>query len=150
MQNVSTKILMLTLVVLVVSMNLKSKKSQSRYNLCFECCQLSRLEAIGKRIDKTEEHIYGKSDGYSGGVRSSGVNFSSSKSAADYSDAEDDAFIPSTKFLKSSHSILHPVDQRLEELVAINQKGMFKSQWGGTEQISVKYQVPWPRKFVLA
>ena len=32
----------------------------------------------------------------------------------------------------------------------MNEKGMFKTQRGGTEQISIKYQVPWPQNFVLA
>ena len=34
--------------------------------------------------------------------------------------------------------------------MAINEKGTFKSQRGGTEQISVKYQVPRPQNFELA
>ena len=88
--------------------------------------------------------------GCSGGVGSGGVSASSPKSGVDYSDAEDDAIIPGTKFLKSPNSIQHTVDQRLQELVAINENGTFKSQRGGTEQINVKYQVPWLQNFLLA
>ena len=44
-----------------------------------------RLEAIERRIDKTEEHIHGKSAGYSGGVGSNGVKVSSPESGTDYS-----------------------------------------------------------------
>ena len=43
----------------------------------------SRLEAIEKLIDKTEEHNHGKSVGCSGGVGSGGVSTSSPKSGAD-------------------------------------------------------------------
>ena len=108
-----------------------------------------RLEAIERRIDKTEEQIQGKLGGGTATVASP-VASSSHTQELDSSDAEDDAVIPTMKFLKSSHNIQQAVDQTLQQLASLNEKGMLKSQRGGGDQITVKCQVPWPQNFVLA
>ena len=66
------------------------------------------------------------------------------------SDAEDDAIISSAQMLKGSKQIQEAVDQRLKELTTLNEKGTFKSQRGGQEQIFVKRQVPWPQNYILS
>ena len=82
----------------------------------------SRLEAIERRIDKTEEQIQGKLGSGTATVASP-VASSLHTQELDSSDAEDDAIIPTIKFLKSSHNIQQAVDQRLQQLASLNEKG---------------------------
>ena len=109
----------------------------------------SRLEAIERRIDKQEEQIQGKLGSGTATVASP-VASSSHTQELEVSDAEDDVIIPTMKFLKSSHNIQQAVNQRLQQLASLNEKGMLKSQRGEGDQIMVKCQVPWPQNFVRA
>ena len=56
--------------------NVNKSKVQKRVSFALNVVS-SGLEAIEKRIDKTEEHIHGKSTDYSGGFRSGDIYFSS-------------------------------------------------------------------------
>ena len=107
----------------------------------------SRLSSMEQRMDMTEERL-------EGGCQQAPSN-SSERATVDMvsdqeSDAEDDAIIPSAHMLKGSKQIQEAVDQRLKELTTLNEKGTFKSQTGGQEQIFVKRQVPWPQNYVLS
>ena len=53
-------------------------------------------------------------------------------------------------FLKSSRGIQHAVDKRLQELASLNERGMFKSQRGGNDQVTVPNKIPWPQNHILA
>ena len=66
------------------------------------------------------------------------------------SDEDDDVVTPTTAFLKSSRGIQNAVDNRLKELASLNEQGMFKSQRGGHDQLTVKHKVPWPQNHILA
>ena len=66
------------------------------------------------------------------------------------SDAEDDTVTTTTAFLKSSKGIQNAIDRRLQELPTLNEQGMFKSQRGGHEQVTVKHKIPWPQNHILA
>ena len=63
---------------------------------------------------------------------------------------DNDAIILSAAFLKGSRRIQDAVDQRLQELAQLNEKGTLKSQRGNNDQVSVKHKVPWPQNHVLA
>ena len=106
----------------------------------------SRLTAIEYRIERTEEQPQSKTG--SASSKMAGLGISTSVYVEEESDAEDDAVIPTIKFLKDSKQIQTAVDQRLQELTRINEQGMFKSQRGGKDL--VKNQVPWPQNYVLA
>ena len=110
----------------------------------------SRLSAIEVRIERTEQQIQGGLPAISQGVQATVGSALNSMSSSDDSDAEDDAIIPSAKFLKGSKNIQQAVDSRLLELAALNEQGKFKSQRGGKDQVTVKQQVPWPQNYVLA
>ena len=90
----------------------------------------SSLEVIARRIDKTEEQIHGKLGSGTATVASP-VASSAHNQGLDSIDAEDDALIPSMKFLESSHYIQQAVAQRLQQLASLNEKCMLKSQRGG-------------------
>ena len=66
------------------------------------------------------------------------------------SDVEDEDVTPTTAFLKSSRGIQDAVDRRLQEFASLNERGMFKSQRGGNEQVSVKHKISWPQNHILA
>ena len=110
----------------------------------------SRLSAIEARIERTEQQIQGGQPAAGQGVTSSAGSVLNSTLSSAESDAEDDAIIPSAKFLKGSKNIQQAVDSRLLELAALNEQGRFKSQRGGKDQVIVKQQVPWPQNYVLA
>ena len=110
----------------------------------------SRLSAIEARIERTEQQIQGGQPAAGQGAKSSAGSVLNSTLSSDESDAEDDAIIPSAKFLKGSKNIQQAVDSRLLELAALNEQGRFKSQRGGKDQVIVKQQVPWPQNYVLA
>ena len=57
------------------------------------------------------------------------------------SEDEDDAIMPSMKFL----NIRQAVDHRLIELAALNEQGKFKSQRGGKDSILVKTKFHGPK-----
>ena len=108
----------------------------------------SRLSSMEQRMDRTEEWLQG-------GCQQA-PSTSSERATVDMvsdqedSDAENDAIIPSAHMLKRSKQIQEAVDQRLKELITLNDKGTFKSQRGGQEQIFVKLQVPWPQNYILS
>ena len=107
-----------------------------------------RLSAIEQRIDRTEEQLKNRPLAEADAIGD--VSTSSSQEVDVTSDAGGDAAIPSTQFLKKSHHIQAAVDERLQELARINEQGRFKSQRGGSDQIHVKHQVPWPQNHVLS
>ena len=102
-----------------------------------------RLSSMETRMDRTKEQLRGRLEGEL--MTSSGRAASDRASEQEESDAEDDAIIPSAQMLKGSRHIQEAVDQRLKELTTLNEKGTFKSQSCGNEQIFVKRQVPWPQ-----
>ena len=110
----------------------------------------SRLWAIEARIERTEQQIQGGLPATSQGVQATVGSALNSMSSSDDSDAEDDAIIPSAKFLKGSKNIQQAIGSRLLELAALNEQGKFKLQRGGKDQVTVKQQVPWPQNYVLA
>ena len=61
----------------------------------------------------------------------------------------DQVVVPMVAALQGSQHIQAEVDQRIRELVDLNEAGKSKSQRGGTEIVWVKRQVPWPQNFVL-
>ena len=100
----------------------------------------SRLSSMESRMDRMEEQLQGRLERES--TTSSGSAASDRVSDQEKRDAEDGAIIPSAQMLKGSRYIQEAVDQRLKELTTLNEKGTFKSQRGGNEQIFVKRQVP--------
>ena len=61
----------------------------------------------------------------------------------------DQMVVPTVAALQGSQSIQAEVDQRIRQLVDLNEAGKSKSQRGGNETVWVKRQVPWPQNFVL-
>ena len=110
----------------------------------------SRLTAIEQRIQKTEDQLQKGAASFSDGVTSPASTVASHRSRVMDSDDEDDVVTPTTAFLKSSRGIQNAVDKRLQELASLNEQGMFKSQRGGHEQVTVKHKVPWPQNHILA
>ena len=108
----------------------------------------SRLSSMASRMDRTEEPLQGRLEREP--TTSSGRAAFDRVSYQEESDTEDDAIILSAQVLKGSRHMQEAVDQRLKELTTLNEKGTFKSQRGGNEQIFVKRQVPWPQKCVLS
>ena len=100
------------------------------------------MTAIEQRIERTEEQLQSTVKPGLAGVNIAGLG-STPDEMDEEGDAEDDAVIPTMKFLKDSKQIQHAVDQRLQELTCINDRGMFKSQSGGKDQVMVKNQVYW-------
>ena len=82
-------------------------------------------------------------------MASSGASVASYRSRQTESDGEDDV-PPTAAFLKSFRGIQNAVDRRLQELASLNEQGMFKSQRGGQEQVTVKNKIPWPQNHILA
>ena len=106
----------------------------------------SRLSSMEQRMDRTEERLQGTCQQ----APATSPERSAVDMVSDQSDAEDDAIIPSSHMLKGSKQIQDAVDERLNELTTLNEKGTFKSQKGGQEQIFIKRQVPWPQKYILS
>ena len=110
----------------------------------------SILTAIEQRIERIEAQLQSTVKPGLAGANKAGLGTSTPDAMDEESDAEDDAVIPTMRFLKDSKQIQHAVDQRLQQLTQINDQGMFKSQRGGKEQVMVKNQVPWLQNYVLA
>ena len=68
--------------------------------------------------------------------------------AEDNSD-DDDLVFPTVPALKQSKSMQQQVDERIRQLVKINEQGKFRSQRGGVENVWVKREVPWPQNYIL-
>ena len=109
----------------------------------------SRLIAIEQRIQKTEDQLQDGAVSVSDSVNSP-TRLSSHRSPLADSDVEEEVVTPTTAFLKSSRGIQDAVDRRLQELATLNERGMFKSQRGGNEQVAVKHKIPWPQNHILA
>ena len=110
----------------------------------------SRLTAIEQRIQRTEDKLQQGSASFSDGVTSPTASLASHTYSQVDSDEEDEVVTPTTAFLKSSRGIQHAVDRRLQELVSLNERGTFKSQRGGNENVTVKHKIPWPQNHILA
>ena len=110
----------------------------------------SRLSAIEERMQKMEDKLQEGTTLSSDGVNSPIASVGSARSGQIDSDEEDDGVIPSTTFLKSSKGIQKAVDRRLQELASLNEQGMFRSQRGGQDHITVKHKIPWPQNHILA
>ena len=78
----------------------------------------SRLTAIDKRIDSMQSNLASMSRG----ITSLAASNSNSTVSSEESDTEDDAILPSAKFLKRSKHMQEAVDQRLLELTALNKQ----------------------------
>ena len=63
--------------------------------------------------------------------------------------SDDDTVLPSMSFLKQNQQIQRQMDDRLQELATVNDKGNYKSQRGGNETVWVQNQIPWPKNKVL-
>ena len=109
----------------------------------------SRLSAIEQHIQKTEEQLQQGAASQLDGVNSPTSLSSHRPSLAD-SDVDEEVVTPTPAFLKSSRGIQDAVDRRLQELASLNERGMFKSQCGGNEQVTVKNKIPWPQNHILA
>ena len=109
----------------------------------------SRLTAIEQRIQQTEDKLQNGVESSSDGVNSP-TSMSSHRSTRLDSDDEDEVVTLTTTFLKSSRGIQHAVDRRLQELASLSERGMFKSQRGGNEQVTVPNKIPWPQNHILA
>ena len=110
----------------------------------------SRLTAIEHRIQKTEDQLQKGATSFSDGVKSPNTSLSLQRSPQVNSDVEDEVVTPTTAVLKSSRGIQDAVDRRLQEFASLNERGMFKSQRGGSEQVTVKHKIPWPQNHILA
>ena len=64
-------------------------------------------------------------------------------------DQHQETVVPSIQALKSSQLIPKQVDERLQQLSQLNEKGTFKSQRGGTDTVWVKIRSQWPQNFIL-
>ena len=109
----------------------------------------SRLSAIEQRIQKTEEQLQQGAASPFDGVNSP-TSLSSHRPSLVDSDVDEEAVTPTPAFLKSSRGIQDAVDRRLQELASLNERGMFKSQRGGNEQVTVTNKIPWPQNHILA
>ena len=62
-----------------------------------------------------------------------------------------DMILPNLIGLRHSRQLQNQVDQRLQELQAINLQDKFRSQCGGSNEIVwCKREVPWPQDFILS
>ena len=78
----------------------------------------SRLTAIEQRIERPEEQLQSKTGTASS--KMAGLGTSTPADVKEEGDSEDDAVIPTIRFLKESKHIQTAVDQRLQERTCIN------------------------------
>ena len=88
---------------------------------------LQELKQLNGRIAQVEERV----DNQEKGQCSSPKSVKSVSSTASTSQNDADLILPSLNSLKSSRHLQSQVDQRLQELQAINMQVKFKSQRGG-------------------
>ena len=106
---------------------------------------LNELKQINGHIAKVEETVENQDKGHSNSPKS----VASSTTTASQKDG--DLILPSLSGLRQSRQLQTKVDQRLQELQAINLQGKFKSQRGGVnETIYCKHEEPWPQNFILS
>ena len=89
----------------------------------------SRLSATEARIDKIEQQIQGSLPSTSFGTNFTAASALNSTMHSEVY-AEDDAAMPSAKFLKSSKNIKEAVDHRLLKLAALNEQDKFNPRGG--------------------
>ena len=112
----------------------------------------SRSSTIEQRIDMAEEQLHDRSSCHRdiGGMAGESLGLLLLNRMIVMLRLMPQYLIPSMHFLKNSRQIQEPVDERLKELMSLNEKGTFKAQRGGNEQTQVKYQVPCPQNHILA
>ena len=107
----------------------------------------SRLSSIEHRISKTEEKLQQQS---LAPTCCSEEPLEATPARSRTSSLEDEMIVPPMSFLKGSKQIQKQVDQRLQQLSAMTEKSIRKSQRGGSETVYVAKQVPWPQNKILA
>ena len=106
---------------------------------------LNELKQLNGRIAKVEEKVESQDEG----LVNSPKSVSSTISTASKSDG--DMILPTLSGLRHSRQLQNQVDQRLQELQAINLQGKFRSQHSGSnETVWCKWEVPWPQNFILS
>ena len=105
---------------------------------------LTELQALSGRMSKLEKKV---NDQDSAPSRMS--TSSRSASLLNESDQEDDMVMPSLSSLKSSQAIQRQVDARIKQLQQTPEKGKFRSQRGGSDNVFVKHEVAWPQNHIL-
>ena len=109
---------------------------------------LAELKQLSGRMSKVEEKVDNQDKGQYNSPKSV-KSVASTASTRSQDNAE--LVLPSLNSLKSSRHLQSQVDQRLQELQAINMQGKFKSQRGGSsETVYCKKEVPWPHNFILS
>ena len=103
---------------------------------------------IEQRIEHTEERL-NASPALAGLQQLPGRASTSIQSDSWHQDRIQDTVVPSVQTLRSSQIIQQQVDERLQHLEQLNEKGMFKSRGEGADTVWVKQQVPWPQNFIL-
>ena len=108
----------------------------------------SRLSAIEQRIERTEEKLEA-APAQTGSQDLHGKPQAPASSDTWHKEQHQDTVVPSIQALKGSQLIQKQVDERLQQLSQLNEKGTCKSQRGGTDTVWVKNQTPWPQNFIL-
>ena len=107
---------------------------------------LAALKRLGGCMSAMEERMASKeATEVSQSPQQPSTTASSSPSPAQL----DQMVVPTVAALQGSQHIQAEVDQRIRQLVDLNEAGKSKSQRGGNEIVWVKRQVPWPQNFVL-
>ena len=107
---------------------------------------LAELKSLGGRMSAMEDMMASKEVTEAKQLphqASAGASSSASPSQLDQ------VVVPKVAALQESQHIQAEVDQRIRQLVDLNEAGKSKSQRGGAEIVRVKRQVPWPQNFVL-
>ena len=107
---------------------------------------LAELKSLGGRMSAMEEKIATKeATQVKQSSHQASVGGSNSTSPAQL----DQVVVPTVAVLQGSQHIQAEVNQRIRQLVDLNEAGKSKSQRGGNKIVWVKRQVPWPQNFVL-
>ena len=94
---------------------------------------LNKLKQLNGRLSKVEEKEESQDKGYF----SSPKSVKSATSTVSSGQVDADLVLPSLSGLRNSSHLQTQVDQRLQELQAINMQGKFKSQRGGSNDTLV-------------
>ena len=107
---------------------------------------LAELKSLDGRMSPMQERMASKeATEVSQSPQQPSTTASSSHSPAQL----DQMVVPTVAALQGSQHIQAEVDQRMRQLVDLNEAGKSKSQKGGNEIVWVKRQVLWPQNFVL-
>ena len=114
---------------------------------------ISALQAVSSRLSAIEQRIEregGEAAPAQTGSQQTHTEASTSAVSDPWkADKGQDTVVPSIQALRSSQLIQRQVDERLQQLTQINERGTFNSQRGGTDTVWVKHQTPWPQNFIL-